>query len=240
MAALLEIHNLHYYYGNIHVVKGIDMEVHEGEMVTLIGANGAGKTTTLQTISGLTPASGIRGEIVFDGKNIAKVGGDKIAKMGLSQVIEGRHIFSKLTVRENLMMGAYCRKEAAGLQDDLKMIYDLFPRLEERRNQLGGTLSGGEQQMLAIARSLISRPKMIMLDEPSLGLAPIVVEEIFKAICRINKEEGKTILFVEQNAKIALQTASRGYVFRNGEIVFHDSSENLENNEEIRAAYLGG
>ncbi len=240
MAALLEIHNLHYYYGNIHVVKGIDMEVHEGEMVTMIGANGAGKTTTLQTISGLTPASGIRGEIVFDGKNIAKVGGDKIAKMGLSQVIEGRHIFSKLTVRENLMMGAYCRKEAAGLQDDLKMIYDLFPRLEERRNQLGGTLSGGEQQMLAIARSLISRPKMIMLDEPSLGLAPIVVEEIFKAICRINKEEGKTILFVEQNAKIALQTASRGYVFRNGEIVFHDSSENLENNEEIRAAYLGG
>ena len=240
MAALLEIHNLHYYYGNIHVVKGIDMEVHEGEMVTMIGANGAGTTTTLQTISGLTPASGIRGEIVFDGKNIAKVGGDKIAKMGLSQVIEGRHIFSKLTVRENLMMGAYCRKEAAGLQDDLKMIYDLFPRLEERRNQLGGTLSGGEQQMLAIARSLISRPKMIMLDEPSLGLAPIVVEEIFKAICRINKEEGKTILFVEQNAKIALQTASRGYVFRNGEIVFHDSSENLENNEEIRAAYLGG
>ena len=240
MAALLEIHNLHYYYGNIHVVKGIDMEVHEGEMVTMIGANGAGKTTTLQTISGLTPSSGIRGEIVFDGKNIAKVGGDKIAKMGLSQVIEGRHIFSKLTVRENLMMGAYCRKEAAGLQDDLKMIYDLFPRLEERRNQLGGTLSGGEQQMLAIARSLISRPKMIMLDEPSLGLAPIVVEEIFKAICRINKEEGKTILFVEQNAKIALQTASRGYVFRNGEIVFHDSSENLENNEEIRAAYLGG
>ena len=240
MAALLEIHNLHYYYGNIHVVKGIDMEVHEGEMVTMIGANGAGKTTTLQTISGLTPASGIRGEIVFDGKNIAKVGGDKIAKMGLSQVIEGRHIFSKLTVRENLMMGAYCRKEAAGLQDDLKMIYDLFPRLEERRNQLGGTLSGGEQQMRAIARSLISRPKMIMLDEPSLGLAPIVVEEIFKAICRINKEEGKTILFVEQNAKIALQTASRGYVFRNGEIVFHDSSENLENNEEIRAAYLGG
>ena len=240
MAALLEIHNLHYYYGNIHVVKGIDMEVHEGEMVTMIGANGAGKTTTLQTISGLTPASGIHGEIVFDGKNIAKVGGDKIAKMGLSQVIEGRHIFSKLTVRENLMMGAYCRKEAAGLQDDLKMIYDLFPRLEERRNQLGGTLSGGEQQMLAIARSLISRPKMIMLDEPSLGLAPIVVEEIFKAIRRINKEEGKTILFVEQNAKIALQTASRGYVFRNGEIVFHDSSENLENNAEIRAAYLGG
>ena len=160
--------------------------------------------------------------------------------MGLSQVIEGRHIFSKLTVRENLMMGAYCRKEAAGFQDDLKMIYDLFPRLEEWRNQLGGTLSGGEQQMLAIARSLISRPKMIMLDEPSLGLAPIVVEEIFQAIRRINKEEGKTILFVEQNAKIALQTASRGYVFRNGEIVFRDSSENLENNAEIRAAYLGG
>ena len=240
MAALLEVKALHYYYGNIHVVKGIDMTEEEGEMVTMIGANGAGKTTTLQTISGLTPASGVRGEIYFDGKNIAKMGGDKIAAMGLSQVIEGRHIFSKLTVKENLLMGTYCRKSRAGLEDEVKRIYKLFPRLEERKNQLGGTLSGGEQQMLAIARSLISNPRMILLDEPSLGLAPIIIHEIFEAIKEINYQEGKTILFVEQNARIALKTASRGYVFQNGEIIVEDTSENLESNPQIQKAYLGG
>ncbi len=240
MAALLEVKALHYYYGNIHVVKGIDMTVEEGEMVTMIGANGAGKTTTLQTISGLTPASGVRGNIYFDGKDISRMGGDKIASMGLSQVIEGRRIFSKLTVRENLMMGAYCRKKRTGLEDEFKRIYKLFPRLEERKNQLGGTLSGGEQQMLAIARSLISDPRMILLDEPSLGLAPIIIHEIFDAIREINAREGKTILFVEQNARIALKTASRGYVFQNGEIIVHDSSSNLESDPQIKKAYLGG
>ena len=240
MAVLLQIKDFHYYYGNIHVVKGINMEVHEGEMVTIIGANGAGKTTTLQAISGLIPSSGIRGEITFDGKNITNIGGEKIARMGLSQVIEGRHIFSKLTVRENLMVGAYCRKDKTGMDKDLERIYKLFPRLNERINQLGGTLSGGEQQMLAIGRSLIGNPKMILLDEPSLGLAPIVFREIFETIKEINEKEGKTILFVEQNAKLALKTASRGYVFQTGEVVMHDTGENLEKNVEIRKAYLGG
>lgn len=240
MAALLEVKALHYYYGNIHVVKGIDMSVEEGEMVTMIGANGAGKTTTLQTISGLTPASGVRGEIYFDGKNIAKMGGDKIAAMGLSQVIEGRHIFSKLTVKENLLMGTYCRKSRAGLEDEVKRIYKLFPRLEERKNQLGGTLSGGEQQMLAIARGLMSDPKLIMFDEPSLGLAPVVVEDMFRVIVDINKTKKIPILLVEQNAFMALSISNRCYVMENGRITLNGPSKELLESDEVRKSYLGG
>ncbi len=238
--ALLEIHDLHYSYGNIHVVKGINMEVNEGEMVTMIGANGAGKTTTMQAISSLIPTSGIQGQINFDGKDITRMGGHKITAMGLSQVIEGRHIFSKLTVRENLAIGAYVRRKDKKMIDEkLKFIYKLFPRLEERTNQMGGTLSGGEQQMLAIARALLNDPKMLLLDEPSLGLAPIIVSEIFEAIREINRQQGLTILFVEQNANIALRSSNRGYVFQIGEIIMHDTSKNLENNPQIKEAYLG-
>lgn len=238
MAPLLEIRNFHYSYGNIHVVKGINLCVHEGEIVTLIGANGAGKTTTMRTISGLTSPAGVRGEIIFNGKPIQKMNGHKIVGLGLSQVLEGRHIFSKLTVKENLSTGAYLRKDKIGLKNDIKQVYNLFPRLEERQNQMGGTLSGGEQQMLAIGRAMVNKPKMLLLDEPSLGLAPIVIREIFDAIRKINAE-GMTIFFVEQNSKIALSTASRGYVIQNGEIVMDDSSENLMANEDVKKAYLG-
>lgn len=237
--ALLELHDFHYSYGNIHVVKGIDLTVEEGEIVTLIGANGAGKTTTLQTISGLTEARGVRGRIEFNGKEITGLEGNKIAKMGLVQVLEGRHVFSKLTVEENLMIGAFTRKDSRQIREDLKKVYQRFPRLEERRLQSGGTLSGGEQQMLAIGQALIANPKMILLDEPSLGLAPLIVAEIFEAIRGINRE-GTTILFVEQNSKIALNTASRGYVMQNGEIILQDTSEHLMNDENVRKAYLGG
>jgi len=238
MASLLEINNLHYYYGNIHSVKGIDLHVDEGEMVTLIGANGAGKTTTLQTISGLTHPSGVRGEIIFNGKPIQKKRGHKISGLGLVQVLEGRHVFPKLTVEENLMTGAHLRKDRGKIKEDLKKIYALFPRLEERHLQMGGTLSGGEQQMLAIGRAMISNPKMILMDEPSLGLAPMIVKEIFAAIKRINSE-GTTILFVEQNSKIALNTANRGYVLATGEIVIADTCENLLQNDDVQKAYMG-
>ena len=185
MAPLLELQDFHYYYGNIHTVKGINMKVDEGEMVTIIGANGAGKTTTLQAISGLKEAKGIRGKILFNGKEIQGLSGHRIAAMGLCQVLEGRHVFSKLTVEENLMTGAYLRKDTKNIKDDLKDIYRRFPRLEERRTQLAGTLSGGEQQMLAIGRALINKPKMMLLDEPSLGLAPVIIKEVFKAIREI-------------------------------------------------------
>ena len=238
MAPLLEVKNLHYYYGSIHAVKGIDLYVNEGEMVTLIGANGAGKTTTLQTISGLTHHAGVRGEIIFDGKPIQKKRGSRVTALGLVQVLEGRHVFSKLSVEENLMVGAYLRKDRHRIKDDLGGIYKLFPRLHERRPQLAGTLSGGEQQMLAIGRAMISNPKMILLDEPSLGLAPIIVKEIFEAIKKINRE-GTTVLFVEQNSKIALNTAHRGYVVQTGEIVMSDTCENLQQNEDVQKAYMG-
>lgn len=239
MAPMLELKNFHYAYGNIQAVKGIDLYVNEGEMVTLIGANGAGKTTTMQTISGLTPAAGVSGEIWFDGKRIDKKKGNKITAMGLSHVLEGRHVFAQLTVEENLMMGAYLRKDAAGIKAELEKVFKLFPRLLERRTQFAGTLSGGEQQMVAIGRAMMADPKMILLDEPSLGLAPIVVKEIFRAIVEINKQ-GTTILFVEQNSKIALNTAHRGYVMQTGEIVLMDTCEKLEVNEEVKKAYLGG
>ena len=239
MQPLLEIKNFHYYYGNIHVIKGLDLYVNKGEMVTIIGANGAGKTTTLRTISGLTEASGVRGEIYFKGKRIDKLPGNKVTALGLNQVLEGRHVFSKLTVRENLTIGAFLRKDKAGVQKDLdEKIYKLFPRLLERKDQLAGTLSGGEQQMLAIGRAMIGRPEMILLDEPSLGLAPLIIKEIFEAIKEIN-EKGTTILFVEQNSKIALATAQRGYVFQNGEIAMEDTCKNLAENEDVKKAYLG-
>ena len=238
MAPLLEVKDFHYYYGNIHVVKGINLHVNEGEMVTLIGANGAGKTTTLRTISGLTEAAGVRGEITFAGKRIDKMAGNRVTALGLAQVLEGRHVFSKLTVRENLTIGAYLRKDTSRIKDDLENIYKQFPRLKERKEQLAGTLSGGEQQMLAIARALIGRPKMILLDEPSLGLAPIIIKEIFESIREINKQ-GTTVMFVEQNSKIALATAHRGYVFATGEVVMHDECHKLAENEEVKKAYLG-
>ncbi len=238
MAPLLEVKDLHYYYGNIHSVKGISLRVDEGEIVTLIGANGAGKTTTLQTISGLTSPRGVRGEILYEGKPIQRMRGNKVVALGLMQVLEGRHIFSKLTVEENLMTGAYLRNDKAAVRKDLDDVYALFPRLLERRTQFGGTLSGGEQQMLAIGRAMINKPKLMLLDEPSLGLAPLIIKEIFIAIKKINAE-GTTILFVEQNSKIALTTASRGYVLQTGEVVMHDTCENLLNDENVKKAYLG-
>jgi len=240
MAKLLELIDFHYYYGNIHSVKGISIEVEEGEMVTLIGANGAGKTTTLQSISGLTKRKGIEGKILYKGQEIQSFSGAKVASLGIAQALEGRHIFAKLTVEENLRMGAYLRKDGAkNIKADLEDVYRRFPRLLERRTQLGGTLSGGEQQMLAIGRALLMRPKLMLLDEPSLGLAPLIVKEIFVAVNDINRE-GTTVLFVEQNSKIALSTAHQGYVMQTGEIVMHDSCNNLLENEEVKKAYLGG
>lgn len=239
MAKLLELIDFHYYYGNIHSVKGVNLYVDEGEMVTLIGANGAGKTTTLQSISGLTKRSGVGGKIIFNGQEIQNYSGSKVASLGIAQALEGRRIFSKLTVEENLKMGAYLRKDTKNIKSDLDDVYRRFPRLLERRTQLGGTLSGGEQQMLAIGRALLSRPKLLLLDEPSLGLAPLIVKEIFIAIREINND-GTTVLFVEQNSKIALSTAHRGYVMQTGEIVMSDTCQNLMENEEVKKAYLGG
>ena len=239
MGRLLELNDFHYYYGNIHAIKGIDLYVDEGEIVTIIGANGAGKSTTLKAISGLISAKGVHGEIIYDGKHIERVPGHKICGMGIMQVLEGRKIFSQLTVYENIMMGAFLRKDTKNIKADVEEIYRRFPRLEERKNQLGGTLSGGEQQMLAIARGLINKPKMLLMDEPSLGLAPIIVKEIFEIIKNINKEDGTTILLVEQNSKIALNTADRGYVMQTGEIVMNGRCEDLLNDEGIKKAYLG-
>jgi branched-chain amino acid transport system ATP-binding protein len=239
MTPLLEVKDFHYYYGGIHVLKGISLYVNEGETVTLIGSNGAGKSTTLCSISGLIPARGMKaGDILFEGKSIKGIPGNKIAALGISYVFEGRHIFNKLTVAENLAVGAYTRKDKKNIQEDIKRIFRRFPRLEERSKQLGGTLSGGEQQMLAIARALIARPKIILFDEPSLGLAPLLVKEVFNAIREI-RSEGTTILLVEQNSKLGLNTADRGYVLKNGEIAITDTCDNLLNNEDVRKAYLG-
>jgi branched-chain amino acid transport system ATP-binding protein len=238
MTHFLELKNFHYYYGNIHVVKGINLHVEKGEMVTIIGANGAGKTTTMRSISGLTDPAGVRGEIWFKGKKISGLSGSRIMSMGLAQVLEGRHIFSKLSVMENLMIGAYTRKDRGKIKGDLEEIFELFPRLKERIGQMGGTLSGGEQQMLAIGRALIAKPEMLILDEPSLGLAPIIVQDIFQTIKKI-KKAGTTILFVEQNSKLALKTAERAYVFQTGNVAIEDSCEELMNNESVKKAYLG-
>lgn len=239
MEHMLEIADLHYYYGQIHAVKGINLYVDKGEIVTLLGANGAGKSTTLNTIAGLTKVSGIRGKIMYNGRNIAGKKGHTICDIGIMAVVEGRHVFPQLTVYENLKMGAYRRKDTKEIEKDIESAFDFFPRLYERKNQMGGTLSGGEQQMLAIARALVNKPDLILLDEPSLGLAPIIVEDIFHKIREINSVNKTTILLVEQNSKIALNVANRGYVLQNGEIVLSGTSDELKHNESVQKAYLG-
>lgn len=234
--AMLEIKNLEVYYGVIRAIKGISFEVNEGEVIALIGANGAGKTTTLQTITGmLKPKSG---EIIFEGTDITKIPGHKIVSMGMAHVPEGRRVFAQLSVYENLKLGAYTRKDKNEIEESLEKIYQSFPRLKERRNQLAGTLSGGEQQMLAIGRALMSKPKIVLMDEPSMGLSPILVEEIFKIIRDISAS-GTTVLLVEQNAKKALEIADRGYVLETGNIVLSGDAKDMMNNDSIRKAYLG-
>ena len=238
MSKILEVKDLHYHYGEIHALKGISLDVDEGEIVTLIGANGAGKTTTLHCISGLLgKISG--GEIWFMGQRIDGHKGHDIAGMGLAQCLEGRHVFGNLTVKENLQMGAYLRKDAEGIKRDFEYVYNLFPRLKDRETQGAKTLSGGEQQMLAVGRALMQKPKLLMMDEPSLGLAPLVIQEIFNTIKRINAD-GIPILLIEQNSNAALKVANRGYVIENGEIVLADTSANLLANEDVKKAYLGG
>ncbi|MGA1861603.1 ABC transporter ATP-binding protein [Deferribacter thermophilus] len=233
---MLQLDKVHTKYGHIEALKGISLHIKEGEIVTIIGANGAGKTTTLNTISGiLKPAAG---KIKFLNEDITNLTADKIVAKGIVQVPEGRQIFSNLTVYENLLMGAYLRKDKVEIENDLERVYELFPRLKERRNQLGGTLSGGEQQMLAIGRALMSKPVLLLLDEPSLGLAPIIVENIFEIIKEINSQ-GTTILLVEQNAHLALSIADRGYVMETGNIIMEDDAKALLNNEEVKKAYLG-
>jgi len=233
---LLKLDNVKTYYGNIRALKGISLEVNEGEIVCLIGGNGAGKSTTLMTISGvLTPEEG---EVLYQGRAIGGVRPDHIVQMGICQVPEGRMIFPLLTVTENLDLGAYLRKDGDGIKEDVERVFELFPVLRERAKQAGGTLSGGEQQMLAIGRALMARPKLLLLDEPSLGLAPILVDTIFDIIRQIN-EQGTTILLVEQNAQLALQFSHRGYVIETGEIALADTSAALLNNEQVKKAYLG-
>jgi branched-chain amino acid transport system ATP-binding protein len=232
---MLKVDNLDVYYGAIHAIKGISFHVDEGEVVTLIGANGAGKTTTLQTISGLIKPK--NGSILLNGKSLVNVGAHNILSLNMAQVPEGRRVFSKMTVEENLEMGAFIRKDKE-VHLDLKKIFERFPRLEERKKQLAGTMSGGEQQMLAIARALMARPKLLLMDEPSMGLAPILVEEIFNIIREINNE-GTTILLVEQNAHMALGIADRAYVLETGSIIMEGEAEELLNNEKVKKAYLG-
>jgi len=233
---LLKLDNIKTYYGNIRALKGISIEVDENEIVCLIGGNGAGKSTTLMTISGvLTP---VEGDVLFQGQSIVGVRADSIVQMGICQVPEGRMIFPLLTVMENLDLGAYLRNDKEGIKEALDRVFELFPAMRERRKQYGGTLSGGEQQMLAIARALMGRPKLLLLDEPSLGLAPIFVDSIFETIHQIN-EEGTTILLVEQNAQLALQYSNRGYVLETGNIALAGTSEDLLTNEQVRKAYLG-
>ncbi len=234
---MLELKNVHVHYGKIHALKGVSLEVREGEIVTIIGANGAGKSTTLKTISGLLRPT--EGEIRYEGGPIHLVQPSDIVARGLCHTPEGRRIFPELTVHENLDMGAYLRKDKSGIEKDREHVYEMFPILAERREQHGGTLSGGEQQMLAIARSIMSKPRLLMLDEPSLGLAPIIVQQIFEVIARLNREEGLTILLVEQNASLALKTAHRGYVFETGTVLMSDEASSLAANEQVRAAYLG-
>ena len=234
---MLKLHNVKTFYGNIQALKGVNIELSEGEIVTLIGSNGAGKTTTLMSISGITPPGS--GEILFMGQPIHNMSPDKIVSLGISQVPEGRHIFPKLTVMENLHMGAFLRTDKDGIDDDIEYVFRLFPILTERRHQAGGTLSGGEQQMLAISRALMARPRLLLLDEPSLGLAPKVVKHIFNIIKKINSEQKTTIFLVEQNANLALQAAHRGYVMENGRIVLEDYADRLLSNEAVKKAYLG-
>ncbi len=236
-APMLKIDNLHVYYGAIHAIKGISLEVNQGEIVTLIGANGAGKSTTLRTISGLLKPK--EGTIAFEGQPIGGVPAHEIVKQGISQVPEGRRIFAEMTVMENLELGAFTRSDKDGIKADLKMVFERFPRLEERKEQQAGTLSGGEQQMLAMGRALMSRPRLLLLDEPSMGLAPLLIREIFSIIVDINKT-GTTVLLVEQNANMALSIAHRAYVLETGRITLSGDAKELAASEEVRKAYLGG
>jgi branched-chain amino acid transport system ATP-binding protein len=237
MSALLNISGLHTYYGHIHALKGIDLEVHEGEIVTLVGSNGAGKSTTLRTISGIAKAK--RGTVMLGDSDITNMKPHDIAALGIGHVPEGRRIFPQLTVRENLDVGAWNVTDRAAIKSREDEMFHLFPRLQERLFQKGGTLSGGEQQMLAIARALMAAPRILLLDEPSMGLAPVLVEGIFDIIKRVNEEQGTTILLVEQNALMALEVADRGYVLQTGEIVLNDTAEALMNNEMVQKVYLG-
>ncbi len=234
---MLKIDNIQTYYGNIQALKDVSLEVKEGEIVALIGANGAGKTTTLMTICGITPPRS--GQITLDGDPIQDLSADKIVQKGIIQVPEGRRIFPDLTVLENLEMGAFLRTNKKLIQQDLNYVMELFPILEKRRNQAGGTLSGGEQQMLAISRALMARPRVLLLDEPSLGLAPLIIKQIFDIIRKINKENNTTIFLVEQNANQALKLAHRGYVMENGRITLVDSADKLLSNDDVKKAYLG-
>jgi len=234
--AMLEVKDIHTYYGNIHALKGVSITVEENEIVTLIGGNGAGKTTTLRTISGLLQPRA--GEVIFEGEKISATPAHELVYKGITMVPEGRGIFARLSVYENLDMGAYSQADRSHFSRDLERVFHLFPRLKERRNQVAGTLSGGEQQMLATARALMARPRLMLMDEPSMGLAPILVESVFETITEINKT-GTTILLVEQNATVALAIADRGYVLQTGEIVLKDSAENLRKNEMVQKAYLG-
>lgn len=233
---ILEIKDLHTYYGSIHALKGISMEVYEHEIVTLIGSNGAGKSTTLSSITGIVPASS--GSIIFNEREISKMKPSDICRLGIGVSPEGREVFAGLSVEENLKVGAYIRKDKKEIADSYTEVYELFPRLKERKKQLAGTLSGGEQQMLAIGRAMMSRPNLLLLDEPSMGLAPNLVEMIFELIQTINKR-GTTILLIEQNANMALQIANRGYVLETGTVTLSDDAERLRENDEVRKAYLG-
>jgi len=234
--AFLEVDNIHAYYGNIHALKGISLTVEKGEIVTLIGANGAGKSTTLRTVCGLLKP--LEGSVRFEGEDLTPFKPHEIIFKGMSLVPEGRRIFARLTVAENLEMGAFSRKKGPEIASDLELVFNLFPRLKERRKQVGGTLSGGEQQMLATARALMAHPRLLLMDEPSMGLAPVLVEAIFDTIQQINKE-GTTILLVEQNALMALSVANRGYILQTGEIVLTDTAVNLQKNAMVQKAYLG-
>jgi branched-chain amino acid transport system ATP-binding protein len=234
--ALLEVKDIHTFYGNIEALKGISIEVEEGECVTLIGSNGAGKSTTLRSISGLTPPR--QGSIRFNDKEITETPPQEIVQLGISQSPEGRKCFSRMTARENLELGAFLRKDSSGIQKDLQRVFDLFPRLKERERQKAGTMSGGEQQMLAIGRALMADPKLLLLDEPSMGIAPILTERIYETIAEINKQ-GTTILLVEQNANHALDVSKRGYVLETGNVAVADNSAALRSNPEVQKAYLG-
>ena len=234
---MLELRHVDTFYGNIQALHDISLQVEEGEIITLIGANGAGKSTTLMSISGITPCR--RGQILFKGEEIQRYVPNRIVQLGISQVPEGRHIFPSLTVSENLDMGAFLRHDKSGIEDDRTYLYELFPILKKRRNQPGGNLSGGEQQMLAISRALMARPQLLLLDEPSMGLAPLITMQIFEIIKKINKEHHTTIFLVEQNANLALQVAHRGYVLENGRITMQDKAATLLANKDIQRAYLG-
>jgi len=234
---VLKVESLDVYYGAVHALKGISIEARDGEIVTLIGANGAGKTTLLRALSGIVPSRS--GRITFDGRDITKLPPHQIVALGISQSPEGRMVFSNLSVEDNLELGAYHRKDRAAIRLDRDAMFQLFPRLQERRRQLSGTLSGGEQQMLAIARALMAKPKLLLLDEPSLGLAPLLVREIFRTIAEINAG-GVTVLLVEQNAHMALSIARRGYVLETGHVRFEDAAKNLLANDDVKKAYLGG